>query len=75
MTLGKSRTDILPDILPQTDADLVTAVAVHDPELAHRVQLRFRSLRLRLVVGHIPIAEPVRHSIWHSLRWPWRQRG
>jgi hypothetical protein len=66
-------------ILPETDAQLVTEVAVHDPELARKVQLRFRSLRLRCVVSETAeddwdLRGP-RHSVWHSLRWPWRQRG
>lgn len=60
-------------ILQDSDAALVSAVAAHDPELAHRVQLRLRALRLRLVAGQAP--EPPRHILWHSLRWPWGRRS
>lgn len=61
----------------ETDAQLVAAIACHDPLLAHRVQLHLRALRLRLVVGQAAAPAPVieRHFVWHSLRWPWRQRG
>ena len=60
----------------ETDAQLVAAIAGHDPMLAHRVQLRLRSLRLRLVIGRSrPEPEETRPTVWHSLRWPWRQRG
>lgn len=59
-----------------SDAELVAAIACHDPLLAHRVQRHLRSLRLRLVLQSAE-ARPVieRHSVWQSLRWPWRQRG
>jgi len=62
-------------ILSDTDAQLVSAVAALDPALAHQVQLRLRALRLRLVAGQAPAAEPPRHILWHSLRWPWGRRG
>ena len=66
--------------LPETDAQLVASVALHDPDLARKVQLRLRSLRLRCVVSQTPAVDPYRpeggrHSVWHSLRWPWRPRG
>lgn len=63
--------------LPQTDAQLVAQVAALDPELAHRVQLRLRSLRLRLIPHILAEAQQIepRHSVWQSLRWPWRLRG
>lgn len=62
--------------IAETDAQIVAAIACHDPLLAQRVQRRLRSLRLRLVLRPGE-AQPVteRHSVWQSLRWPWRQRG
>jgi len=63
-----------PIYLPETDAELVSAVAALDPQLAHRVQLRLKSLRLRLVAGQAPAAEPPRHILWHALPWPWGPR-
>ncbi len=64
-------------ILSDTDAQLVSAVALHDPLLAHRVQLRLKALRLRLVAGQAPTPQPARQAwhVWHSLRWPWRPRS
>lgn len=70
--------------IPETDAQLVSAVAIHDPDLARKVQLRLRALRLRCVVGQAAAGdtsrdtsrlEGARHSVWHSLRWPWWRRG
>lgn len=58
-----------------TDAQLVAAVAAHDPVLAHVLQLRLRALRLRLIVSQGSAVEPTRHILWQPLRWPWRQRG
>ncbi len=60
----------------ETDAQIVAAIAAHDPLLAHRVQLRLRALRLRLVLKEArPTPEEARHAVWHTLRWPWRLRG
>jgi len=63
--------------IPDSDASLVSAVALHDPDLARKVQLRLRSLRLRCIVSVASSDDPrrpegSRHSIWHTLRWPWR---
>jgi len=61
-----------PIYLPETDAELVSAVAALDPQVAHRVQLRLKALRLRLVAA--PPVEPPRHILWHALPWPWGPR-
>ncbi len=59
----------------ETDAQLVAAISAHNPDLAHKVSKRLKMLRLQCIVGRMPIEPESRHSIWHSLHWPRRQRG
>lgn len=62
----------------ETDAQLVAAISAHNPDLAHKVSKRLKMLRLQCIVGRLPIEAPEpgrRVSIWHSLHWPFRQRG